>query len=79
MAIDGIRHPQTAAGQPGFAPVAPLLLALLGMLLAFRGRRGGLSLALVSVMLLALLSCHGTSVWLAHTILPQFAPLPRPR
>lgn len=56
-------------------PVAPLLLALLGLLLAFRGRRGGLSLALVSVMLLGLLSCHGTSVWLARTILPQFAPL----
>jgi uncharacterized SAM-binding protein YcdF (DUF218 family) len=57
-------------------PVAPLLLALLGLLLAFRGRRGGLSLALVSLILLGLLSCHGASVWLARSILPQFAPLP---
>ena len=57
-------------------PVAPLLLALIGLLLAFRGRRGGLSLALLSLMLLALLSCNGTAVWLARTLLPQFSPLP---
>lgn len=57
-------------------PVSPLLLALLGLLLAgCNKKRSGLALATISVLLLALLSCHGTAVWLARTALPQFAPL----
>ena len=57
-------------------PVSLLLPALLGLLLAWCNRkRSGLTLATVSVLLLALLSCHGSAVWLARTILPQFTPL----
>jgi uncharacterized SAM-binding protein YcdF (DUF218 family) len=57
-------------------PVSLLLLALLGLVLAWRNRKKtGLTLATVSVLLLALLSCHGSAVWLACTVLPQFAPL----
>ena len=55
-------------------PLAPLLLALLGVLLAFRKKRGGLTLATLSLLALGLLSCHGTAVWLARHALPQFAP-----
>jgi uncharacterized SAM-binding protein YcdF (DUF218 family) len=55
-------------------PLAPLLLALLGLLLAFKRRRGGLALAALSLVLLWLLSCHGIAVWLARNALPQFAP-----
>jgi lipopolysaccharide export LptBFGC system permease protein LptF len=39
-------------------PLAPLLLALLGLLLAFKRRRGGLALAALSLVLLWLLSWH---------------------
>lgn len=56
-------------------PAAPLLLALLGLLLVFTKRRGGLALVTASLLLLWLLSCHGTAVWLARNALPQFAPL----
>jgi uncharacterized SAM-binding protein YcdF (DUF218 family) len=57
-------------------PVSLLLLALLGLVLAWCNRKkSGLTLATVSMLLLALLSCHGTAVWLARTALPQFAPL----
>jgi len=57
-------------------PVSLLLLALLGLVLAWRNKKkSGLTLATVSVLLLALLSCHGSAVWLARTLLPQFAPL----
>jgi len=55
-------------------PLAPLLLALLGVLLALRKKRGGLALATLSLLALGLLSCHGTAVWLARHALPQFAP-----
>ncbi len=55
-------------------PLAPLLLALLGVWLAWRKKRGGLSLAALSLAVLALLSCHGTAVWLARHALPQYAP-----
>lgn len=55
-------------------PLAPLILAALGLLLAAGKRRGGLALAWLSLAVLALLSCHGTAVWLAHHALPQFAP-----
>ena len=54
-------------------PLAPLLLALLGVLLAWRKKRGGLALATLSLLALWLLSCHGTAVWLARHALPQFA------
>ena len=54
--------------------MAPLLLALLGVLLAWRRKRGGLLLAALSLAALWLLSCHGTAVWLARHALPQFAP-----
>ncbi|MFC5520926.1 YdcF family protein [Polaromonas jejuensis] len=56
-------------------PTAPLLLALLGVLLAVRKKRAGLLLTTLSLLLLGLLSCHGTAVWLARHALPQFPPL----
>jgi uncharacterized SAM-binding protein YcdF (DUF218 family) len=55
-------------------PLAPLLLAALGLLLAAGKKRGGLALTALSLAVLALLSCHGTAVWLARHALPQFAP-----
>lgn len=55
-------------------PAGPLLVALLGLLLAWRKRRGGLALTTASLALLWLLSCEGVAVWLARTALPQFAP-----
>ena len=54
-------------------PLAPLLMALLGVLLAWRKIRGGLMLITLSLLALWLLSCHGTAVWLARHALPQFA------
>jgi uncharacterized SAM-binding protein YcdF (DUF218 family) len=57
-------------------PVSLLLLALLGLSLAWCNRKkSGLTLATIAVLLLALLSCHGSAVWLARTALPQFTPL----
>ena len=56
-------------------PLALLLLALLGVLLAWRKKRGGLALITLSLLALWLLSCHGTAVWLARHALPQFAPV----
>lgn len=56
-------------------PLAPLLLALVGLLLAMKRKRGGFSLALFALTLLWLLSCHGAAVWLSRSVLPQFAPL----
>ena len=55
-------------------PAAPLLLALLGLLLAWCKKRGGLALATLALAALWLLSCHGTAVWLARHALPQFHP-----
>ena len=55
-------------------PAGPLLAGLLGVLLAWRKRRGGLALTAASLALLWLLSCEGVAVWLARTALPQFAP-----
>jgi uncharacterized SAM-binding protein YcdF (DUF218 family) len=55
-------------------PLAPLLLAALGLLLAAGKKRGGLALTALSLAVLALLSCHGAAVWLARHALPQFAP-----
>ena len=56
-------------------PLAPLLLAVLGLFLAFTKRRGGLLLVSLALALLWLLSCHGSAVWLARHALPQFPPL----
>jgi len=57
-------------------PVSLLLLALLGLLLAWCNRKkSGLTLATIAVLMLALLSCHGSAVWLARTVLPQFTPI----
>jgi uncharacterized SAM-binding protein YcdF (DUF218 family) len=56
-------------------PLAPLLLALIGWLMAVKRKRGGFSLVLFALVLLWLLSCHGTAVWLSRSVLPQFAPL----
>jgi uncharacterized SAM-binding protein YcdF (DUF218 family) len=56
-------------------PLAPLLLALIGWLMAVKRKRGGLSLVLFALVLLWLLSCHGVAVWLSRSVLPQFAPL----
>ena len=56
-------------------PSAPLLLAFLGLLLAWRRKRGGLALAALSLIALWLLACHGTAVWLARHALPQFPPI----
>ena len=56
-------------------PLAPLLLALVGWLLAVKRKRCGLALVLFALTLLWLLSCHGTAVWLSRSVLPQFAPL----
>lgn len=56
-------------------PLSLLLLAFLGLFLALARKRAGLLLAAFSLLLLWLLSCHGTAIWLARTALPQFAPL----
>lgn len=56
-------------------PVSLLLLAVVGLLLAARKKRAGLTLVTIALALLWLLSCHGAAVWLARTALPQFAPL----
>ncbi|MGC1174830.1 YdcF family protein [Polaromonas sp.] len=55
-------------------PAAPLLLALLGLMLATRKKAWGLLLAFAGMALLWLLSCHAVAVWLAQNILPQYAP-----
>lgn len=52
-----------------------MLLALLGVWLAYRKKRGGLLLATLALLLLGLLSCQGAAVWLARHALPQFAPV----
>jgi uncharacterized SAM-binding protein YcdF (DUF218 family) len=55
-------------------PASLLLTALLGVWLASRKKHGGLALITLSLVLLGLLGCHGTAVWLARHALPQFAP-----
>ncbi|MEO8023692.1 YdcF family protein [Polaromonas sp.] len=55
-------------------PAAPLLLTLLGLLLATRKKAWGLLLAVAGVALLWLVSCHAVAVWLAQNTLPQYAP-----
>lgn len=59
-------------------PLSLLLLALLGLLLIGKKPRRaalGKALATVSVALLWVVSCHGTSVWLSSVLLPAYPPL----
>jgi uncharacterized SAM-binding protein YcdF (DUF218 family) len=56
-------------------PLAPLLLALLGVWMASRRKRGGLVVVLFSLMLLWVLSCHGSAVWLSRNLLQPFSPI----
>lgn len=56
-------------------PAAPLLLALLGLLLAIRKKTPGLLLAFAGLALLWFLSCHAVAVWLAQTLVPQYTPV----
>ena len=56
-------------------PLSLILLAFLGLLLAYWKKRGGLALAALALALLWLISCHGVAVWLARNALPQFPPL----
>jgi uncharacterized SAM-binding protein YcdF (DUF218 family) len=55
-------------------PLGLLLLALLGLLLAIRRKTAGHTLLGLTLLAFWLLSCHGAAVWLARTLLPQFAP-----
>lgn len=71
MELGALKPLLTGALMP---PASLLLAALLGVWLASRKKRGGLALVTLSLMLLWLLSCHGTAVWLARHALPQFAP-----
>ena len=57
-------------------PAAPLLLALLGLLLIWRKKALGGVLCLVSLGGLWLLGCNAVAVWLALHILPQVPALP---
>jgi len=56
-------------------PASLLLLGFLGLLLAARRKAAGLLLIFLAGVALWLLSCHAVSVWLAHTLLPQHAPV----
>ena len=49
-----------------------VLLVMAGLLLAIRHKRKGLLLSAVASSGLWLLSCQGTAVWLAATVLPQY-------
>lgn len=56
-------------------PLSLIALGLLGLILVARKNRLGLTLVALALALLGLLSCHGAAVWLARTVVPQFAPL----
>lgn len=72
MEFGALKPVLTALAMP---PASLLLLAALGLWMARRKWRGGWGLTALSVLLLAVLSCHGTAVWLARQALPQFPPL----
>ncbi len=57
-------------------PMAPLCLALMGLLVSARRRVLGWFLIAVGVVALWLLSCNAVAVWLSHQLLPQVHPLP---
>lgn len=57
-------------------PASPLLLALLGVLVAARRRvRTGVAIAVLGIAALWLLSCYAVAAWLAQSVLPQAAPI----
>lgn len=56
-------------------PMAPLLLALLGMYLVFKKKRAGPGVVMTALVLLWVFSCHGMAVLLAANILPQIEPV----
>jgi uncharacterized SAM-binding protein YcdF (DUF218 family) len=73
MELGALKPILTSLAMP---PVSLLALALLGLVLAWRNhKKTGLMLATTAVLLLALFSSYGASAWLAHNLLPQFAPL----
>lgn len=55
-------------------PGGPLLLALFGILLAWRRRGPGLAIAALGIALAFLLSTNGFALWLARQLMPQVAP-----
>lgn len=56
-------------------PAGPLLLALFGLLLLGRRRLGGAIVSLLGIATLWFLSCNAVGVGLAHSLLPQVAPV----
>ncbi len=72
MEFGALKPVLTALAMP---PTSLLLLAAMGLWMARLKWRGGWTLTALSVLLLAVLSCHGTAVWLARNALPQFPPL----
>jgi len=56
-------------------PAAPLLLALLGLLLGWRKKAAGTVLTLAALGSLWLLSCNAVAIWLSQALLPPVAPL----
>ena len=63
----------TALAMP---PAGPLLLILLGLLVAGRRRGLGLGVAFAGVLVAWFLSCNAVGVLLAHRLLPQVPPVP---
>ncbi|GAB3667150.1 YdcF family protein [Ramlibacter alkalitolerans] len=55
-------------------PTGPLLLALLGLLIAARRRTAGLALAALGIVVALALGSHGVARLLARGLLPQVAP-----
>jgi len=51
-------------------PTGPLLLALVGWLIARRWRGAGRAIGLAGWAALWLLCCNGTAIWMSHTLLP---------
>ena len=55
-------------------PLSLIVLGLLGLILAVKKKRLGLTLVTLALALLWLASCHGTAVWLAQNALPRYPP-----
>lgn len=59
-------------------PLSLLLTAILGLVVVNKNSRHfglGKAVALLSVVMLWVFCCHGTSIWLSRVLLPQYAPL----
>jgi uncharacterized SAM-binding protein YcdF (DUF218 family) len=56
-------------------PTGPLLLALVGLLAARRGRKGGLRLAAACIVIALALGSHAMGALLARELLPPVAPV----